>query len=73
MPLIFLSSMHSDVTGCIYDRLVAHFGKEQIFEDVQSIPLCIDSRSDLEYEVSQCQVLIAVIGLNWLSAVDAND
>jgi len=37
----------ADVTGRIYDRLVQRFDKEQIFKDVDSIPLGVDFREHL--------------------------
>ncbi|MGB3137759.1 MAG: hypothetical protein WBG38_18775 [Nodosilinea sp.] len=41
MPSIFISyriSDSADITGRIRERLAEHFGAEQIFRDVQSIP-----------------------------------
>ena len=58
----------ADITGRIYDRLVQHFSKEIVFKDVDSIPLGIDFRKHLENALSQCQVLVAVIGENWIES-----
>jgi hypothetical protein len=58
----------SDVTGRIYDRLVQQFGKEAIFKDVDSIPLGVDFRGILDKAVGQCNLLLAVIGRQWLSS-----
>lgn len=72
MPNIFLSYRRSDsddIAGRIYDRLVAHFDKGSIFFDVDTIPLGIDFREFLQGEVQQCQVLVAIIGPTWLSAI----
>ena len=55
----------SDVTGRIYDRLTQHFGKQSVFKDVDSIPLGVDFRQHLSDSVSQCDVLLAVIGRQW--------
>jgi hypothetical protein len=41
MTKIFISYRRTDsqdVTGRIYDRLVAHFSQERVFKDVESIP-----------------------------------
>jgi hypothetical protein len=57
-----------DVTGRIYDRLVQQFGKEAIFKDVDSIPLGVDFRAVLDKAVGQCDLLLAVIGRQWLSS-----
>lgn len=58
----------ADVTGRIYDRLVQRFGKEQIFKDVDSIPLGVDFREHLGEVVGRCSVVLVVIGDRWLSA-----
>ena len=58
----------ADVTGRIYDRLVQRFDKEQIFKDVDSIPLGVDFREHLGRVVGQCDVLLAVMGNDWLAA-----
>jgi TIR domain len=54
-----------DVAGRIYDRLVQHFGRERVFKDVDSIPLGIDFRKKLRECVSECDVLLAVMGNRW--------
>jgi hypothetical protein len=68
---IFLSYRRedsADVAGRIYDRLVHKFGKEQIFKDVDSIPLGVDFRKHLAQMVGSCDILLAVIGNNWQTA-----
>jgi len=65
---IFLSYRRDDsagIAGRIYDRLVAHFGEDQIFMDVDSIPLGDDFPQILNDAVSRCDVLLAVIGSHW--------
>ncbi|NEP19543.1 MAG: toll/interleukin-1 receptor domain-containing protein [Leptolyngbya sp. SIO4C1] len=73
MPSIFISYRRSDsqdVAGRIYDRLVQHFGKGSIFKDVDDIPPGVDFRQYLNDTLNQCQVVLAVMGANWLSALD---
>lgn len=68
-PAIFISYRRddsSDVTGRIYDRLVQHFGKQSVFKDVDSIPLGADFRKHLGDSVGRCDVLLTVIGRQWL-------
>jgi TIR domain len=60
----------ADITGRIYDRLVQHFSRDIVFKDVDSIPLGIDFRQHLEGALSQCRVLLAVMGERW-SGTDA--
>ena len=71
---IFLSYRRSDsadITGRIYDRLVDDFGRDPIFKDVDSIPLGVDFKEYLDQKVSECRVLLAVIGDRWVDARDA--
>lgn len=36
-----------DIVGRIYDRLVAHFGANSVFKDVDSIPFGVNFRQHL--------------------------
>jgi eukaryotic-like serine/threonine-protein kinase len=68
---IFISYRRSDspdATGRIYDRLVSEFGKAQVFKDVDSIPLGQDFRGHLNGIVSECGVMLAIIGPRWTDA-----
>lgn len=56
----------ADVAGRIYDRLALAFGQDQVFKDVDSIPLGVDFRDHLLQVVGRCDVLLAVIGDHWL-------
>ena len=70
MPSIFISYRRSDsidVTGRIYDRLAANFGKDAIFKDVDNIPLGADFREYLKDTLNQCGVVLAVIGPTWVN------
>ncbi len=55
----------ADITGRIYDRLVQRFSKDIVFKDVDSIPLGIDFRQHLEGALSQCRILLAIMGDEW--------
>lgn len=57
--------------GRIYDRLVQHFGRDNVFKDVDSIPLGVDFRKQLADSVGRCDVVLAVIGKRWLSGDEA--
>ena len=54
------------ITGRIYDRLQAVFGRDQVFLDFDSIPFGVDFRTHISETLSGCQTLLAVIGPNWL-------
>ncbi|MEO0406107.1 MAG: toll/interleukin-1 receptor domain-containing protein [Cyanobacteria bacterium P01_A01_bin.135] len=66
---IFISYRRSDSiseAGRIYDSLAAHFGHERVFKDVFDIPYGVDFVTHLEQAVSQCQVLLAIVGNTWV-------
>ena len=68
---IFISYRRTDsedITGRIYDRLTQQYGKDNIFKDVDNIPLGVDFRKHLDKAVGSCNVVIAVIGKNWLAS-----
>ena len=70
---IFISYRRDDaayVTGHINDVLRKEFGNDSVFTDVDNIALGVDFRAVLDETVSQCQVLLAVIGSAWLTARD---
>ncbi len=70
---IFISYRRAETSfaaGRIYDRLATHFGKEAIFMDVDTIEAGVDFVKILEDAVQSCDVLIALIGKQWLTAKD---
>ena len=75
MAKIFLSYRRQDsagVTGRIYDRLRAHFGDDAVFMDIDNIPFGVNFRKHIDTEVSQCDVVLAVIGIGWAGEIDAH-
>ncbi|MGH9930520.1 MAG: SUMF1/EgtB/PvdO family nonheme iron enzyme [Pyrinomonadaceae bacterium] len=67
---IFVSYRRDDCAGHagrLYDTLVAHFGEDHIFMDVDTIEPGEDFVEVIESAVASCEVLIAVIGRQWLS------
>ncbi|MBE9156071.1 SUMF1/EgtB/PvdO family nonheme iron enzyme [Nodosilinea sp. LEGE 06152] len=61
-----------DIAGRIYDRLVARFGENSVFKDVNSVPFGVNFRHHLEQEVCHCPVLLAIIDPQWLEVADAH-
>jgi uncharacterized protein YjbI with pentapeptide repeats len=57
--------------GRIADGLGAHFGKDRVFQDIDSIEPSLDFAEAIKNAVDSSKVLIAVIGKNWLTATDA--
>jgi TIR domain len=72
-PKLFLSYRRDDsaaFAGRIEDRLQSAFGRNLLFMDVDNVPLGVNFAKVLHDEVGKCEVLLAVIGRNWLGAED---
>ena len=70
---IFISYRREDAAGYagrLYDRLAAHFGDERVFMDVEEIEPGADFVDAIARAVGSCEVLIVIIGNEWL-AVDS--
>ncbi len=70
---VFISYRRDDSTGHagrVNDRLEKELGRESLFMDVDAIPLGVDFVEVLGAEVAKCDVLLAIIGPNWLDARD---
>lgn len=73
-PRIFLSYRREDSSGHagrLYDQLSERFGEAQIFRDVDTIEPGLDFAEFIHAKVSECDVLLAVIGRRWINAADA--
>jgi hypothetical protein len=73
MSKIFISYRRTDsadLTGRLFDHLTVHFAREDLFKDVDSIPLGLDFRKSIADAVQSCDVVLAVIGKHWLSSQD---
>ena len=55
-------------TGCLFDRLQDEFEPQQLFLDVHSIAPGLDFVRVVGERVAECDVLLAVIGKNWIDA-----
>jgi hypothetical protein len=56
------------ITGRIYDRLEAVFGRDRVFIDLDSIPFGVDFRTHISESLNRCDILLVVIGPHWLGA-----
>jgi hypothetical protein len=68
MPKIVISYRRDDtagVTGRLYDRLLAEFGNDAIFRDIDSIPAGLDFRRHIEAVLEQTDILLCIIGPRW--------
>jgi formylglycine-generating enzyme required for sulfatase activity len=73
MSRIFISYRRADsiaITGRIYDRLLAHFGDGNVFQDVDDIPFGVDFRTHLQNEIDRCDVVLVIIGQQWQRIAD---
>src|SRR5262245_22431348 len=70
---VFISYRRDDSAGHagrVHDRLEREFGRDLLFMDVDAVPLGDNFVKALSDEVAKCDVLLAVIGPNWLNARD---
>ena len=70
---VFISYRRDDSAGHagrVHDRLDQEFGRDLLFMDVDAVPLGVNFVKVLSEEVAKCDVLLAVIGPNWLNARD---
>ncbi len=73
MGKIFISYRRDDSasdSGRIDDRLAPKYGRANVFKDVDNIPLGVDFRRVLTDEVAKCDVMLVIIGRQWVSVVD---
>jgi hypothetical protein len=72
-PRVFLCYRRDDAAGHagrLYDHLSEHFGKDQIFRDVDTIEPGLDFAEVIEQKVAMCDVFVGVIGRHWLGSAD---
>jgi hypothetical protein len=70
---IFISYRREEsrwVARSLHSRLCRDFDQEKMFIDVDTVPLGDDFVKVIETTVPKCDILIAIIGPNWVSARD---
>jgi hypothetical protein len=70
---IFISYRRNETdfpASWLYERLAAHFGPDQVFKDVDSIELGDDFAEVIADAVGACDVLLVLIGAQWLAITD---
>ncbi|HEY7020692.1 MAG TPA: SUMF1/EgtB/PvdO family nonheme iron enzyme [Ktedonobacterales bacterium] len=73
MGKIFISYRRDDSaadSGRIDDRLAPKYGRANVFKDVDNIPLGVDFRRALNDEVAKCDVMLVIIGRQWVTMSD---
>src|SRR5215470_5021823 len=72
---IFISYRREDAAhaaGRLVDRLEKTYQRDQIFMDIDNIEPGVDFVKALSEKVLGCDVLLAIIGPNWLDVTDDN-
>lgn len=73
MRAIFISYRRDDSegqAGRLFDDLKSHFGEGAVFMDVAGLEAGRDFRRAIDDQVASCDVLLAIIGRNWLTVTD---
>jgi hypothetical protein len=73
MSGIFINYRRDDapgVAGRLYDFLAKTFSRRELFIDVDAIKPGIDFVKQLDSQVSQCDIMLALIGPQWLGLED---
>jgi hypothetical protein len=73
---VFISYRRDDsggYAGRIYDRLTSRLGRENVFFDVDTIPIGRDFVDALSENIGKCDALLAVIGKHWVTSVDSDN
>jgi hypothetical protein len=76
MSKIFISYRRDDsgfIAGRIREHLIDTFGQEDIFFDVDNIPLGLDFRYVVKETLSNIRVLLAIIGPKWVNSINENN
>ncbi|MGB1254346.1 MAG: TIR domain-containing protein [Thiolinea sp.] len=75
MKKAFISYRRQDSAGhvrAIHDRLRQHFHPDQIFMDVEDIPLGTDFVTVLDSNLQDCVIMLVMIGPDWLDIRSSN-
>jgi hypothetical protein len=71
---IFISYRREETAaqaGRLYDRLSDRFGEERVFMDVEAIAIGVDFTKAVMEAVSECDILLALIGRDWPAITDS--
>jgi len=69
MPRITISYRRDDsgvITGRIFDRLAAHYGREAVFRDIDDIPPGVDFRRHISGILDDSDIVLAIVGPRWI-------
>ncbi|NWF68367.1 MAG: SUMF1/EgtB/PvdO family nonheme iron enzyme [Chloroflexi bacterium] len=75
MPRVFICYRRDDSGGYVnflYKLLCQHFSPQEIFRDLRTIEPGEDFVEAIESAIGECEVLLAVIGRQWLTIADSH-
>lgn len=70
---IFINYRRDDSAGYagrLFDHLKAHFGKNSVFMDIDTIEPGEDFRKEIQTAIGTCDVVLVMIGRHWLNIPD---
>jgi hypothetical protein len=73
MARVFISYRRDDgegFAGRLYDRLSARFGQDNVFMDVDAIPIGDEFPATIQRQLDQCDAMVVVIGPRWLGRTE---
>jgi len=73
MPGIFISYRRGDSAGYagrLADELIARFGQDRVFVDIEGLKPGDDYIESIERSVGSCDALLVIIGHRWLTETD---
>ena len=74
MPRILVSYRREDSAGYagrLADRLSEHFGRDNVFVDIDTIRPGEDFVDRIDQSIAACDVVVAIIGRSWITATDS--
>ncbi|HKA42796.1 MAG TPA: TIR domain-containing protein [Burkholderiales bacterium] len=75
MATVFISYRREETAGearALFAALVTRLGESSVFMDVDNIALGRDFRQVLQERLAACDLMLALIGRNWVNAKDAS-
>ena len=72
-PRVFMSYRREDTeayAGRLHENLVARFGADNVFMDIDSIEPGVDFTEVLEETLDECNTVLVMIGRSWTSVTD---
>jgi hypothetical protein len=76
MPNIVISYRRDDskwTADLIFNRLESHYGKGNVFMDIDSIPFGLDFREHIRETLDRCDIMVALVGPNWIGRDSIGD